>query len=139
MTYRTLFRSSATVLLLCLALSAPALADSHARIVRLSYLNGEVQIDRGLGQGYERALMHMPVIEGTKLWTQDGAQAEIEFEDGSTVRMAPATSITFYQLGLAADGAKVSTLDMDEGTAYFDLVHPEHDTFLLRLPKQDLR
>ena len=44
-----------------------AMADSHVRIVRLSDVQGGVQIDRSTGQGYEKATANMPLIEGMKL------------------------------------------------------------------------
>ena len=60
--------------LMCLLLVLPAaMADSKARIVRLSYVDGNVQIDRGEGQGFEKAIMNMPVIEGAKISTSDAA------------------------------------------------------------------
>jgi hypothetical protein len=39
-----------------------ALATSHVRIVRLSYESGQVQMDRGPGQGLERAILNSPVV-----------------------------------------------------------------------------
>ncbi len=127
-----------TLLAFVSLLSSFALADSYARIVRLSYLNGDVQMDRGQGQGFERALLNMPIVQGTRLATREGGQAEIEFEDGSSVRLAPNTAITFSDLSLASDGAKISTLVMDEGTAYIDLVRPDRDAFHLQLPRQNI-
>src|SRR4029079_10802001 len=72
----------ALVLLACWA-SVPALAESHARIVRLSYVQGSVMIDRNTGDGFEKAFLNMPVTEGMALETKDGGRAEVEFEDGS--------------------------------------------------------
>src|SRR5437016_2859948 len=67
----------------CGLLPLPALANSQARIVRLSDVEGTVQIDRDAGQGYERAFLNMPIVQGTKLWTKDDGRAEVEFEDGT--------------------------------------------------------
>jgi len=39
------------------SLVLPSFADSQARIVRLSYTEGDVQIDRNAGQGYEKACL----------------------------------------------------------------------------------
>ncbi|HYX69130.1 MAG TPA: hypothetical protein VE825_08350, partial [Terriglobales bacterium] len=48
--------------------SAPAaLADSEVRIVRLSYVSGDVQMDRATGQGFESAVMNMPVTRGSRI------------------------------------------------------------------------
>ena len=115
----------------------PVFAQSQARIVRLSYIAGDVEINRN-GQGFERALMNMPIVESTRLWTRDDSEAEVEFEDGSTVRLAPNSSMGFSRLGLQTDGIRATTIDVDEGTVYFDLVRPEHDPYLLRLGRQEL-
>jgi hypothetical protein len=97
---------------------APALADSHARIVRLSYVEGDVQIDRNLGQGYEKAIQNMPLTEGMKVATKNG-RLEIEFEDGSAVRVTPNSEMEFTELALRDSGARVSTLTLKQGKAYF--------------------
>ena len=44
--------------------SMTAHATSHVRIVRLSYVDGNVQMDRASGQGMERAILNAPIIEG---------------------------------------------------------------------------
>ena len=63
------------VFLLC----ASALADSHVRIVRLSYLDGDVELGKGDGRGFSTAYLNMPVTQDSKLWARDG-QAEVEFQ-----------------------------------------------------------
>lgn len=102
--------------LICVAV--PLWADSNVRIVRLSYLDGDVQIDRGAGQGLERAVLNMPVVQGTRLSTQSGATAEVEFEDGSTLRLIPATTVEFRTLVLRDSGERVSAMELAQGTAY---------------------
>ena len=41
-----------------------ASAESKARIVRLSQVQGTVQIDRAAGEGFDKAFINLPVIEG---------------------------------------------------------------------------
>ena len=53
-------------------LAVPSFADSQARIVRLSQVDGDVQIDRNTGQGYEKAFINLPVTQGAKLRTGAG-------------------------------------------------------------------
>jgi hypothetical protein len=99
-------------------LPASAFADSQARVVRLSDVQGEVKIDRNLGQGYEKAFLNLPITQGAKLLTKADGRAEVEFEDGSTLRMTPETAIEFPQLSLRDSGTKVSTVHLQEGTTY---------------------
>jgi hypothetical protein len=103
---------------LAVALSVtPAFADSQVRIVRLSTIDGSVQADRNLGQGFEKAVQNMPVVQGMQLATKDG-RAEVEFEDGSTLRITPKTTVEFNELSLRDSGARVSTLTLKSGMAY---------------------
>src|SRR2546430_5647744 len=83
----------------CALLALPALADSQARIVRLSDVQGSVQIDKNTGVGFENAFLNLPITQGTQIRTRDTGRAEIEFEDGSTMRLTPNTSVQFSTLG----------------------------------------
>ncbi len=101
-------------------LAVPSFADSQARIVRLSQVDGDVQIDRNTGQGYEKAFLNLPITQGTKVRTGSDARAEIEFEDGSTLRITPATAVEFSELALRDSGARASSLNLQTGTAYLN-------------------
>lgn len=123
----------------CLAVSAlfsalvslPAFATSQVRIVRLSYIQGSVQVDRGTGQ-FEKAIVNLPITQGMKLRTSDDARAEVEFEDGSTLRLAPATAVQFTQLSLLDNGGKASTAEIVRGTAYVNFAGKKDDQFTLQ-------
>jgi hypothetical protein len=86
--------------------SNPSFSDSQARIVRLSEVRGDVQINRNTGQGFEKAPLNLPVTQGARLRTSSGF-AEIEFEDNSTLRLTPNTLIEFPQLELRQSGARL--------------------------------
>lgn len=90
---------------------------SHARIVRLSYVDGQVRIDHG--QGYESATMNVPVAERNWLQTRSDGWAEVQFEDGSMMRLAPDTVVAFAELGRSSSGSTVTTVDLDQGEAEF--------------------
>ena len=118
----------------CGLFTISALADSQVRIVRLSDLDGDVQIDHG--NGYEKALRNMPITQDVKLWTKAGGLAEVEFEDGSTVRLTPNTQVDFPQLSLRDSGAKVSTIELTQGTAYFNIGKQKKDEFTVAFGNQ---
>ena len=101
MSKRSLGTWLAPMLVLMFALvTIPAVAESHVRIVRLSDVQGAVEVDRGAGQGYEKAFLNMPMVEGMKLATKADGRAEVEFEDGSAVRITPNTRVDFSALSL---------------------------------------
>jgi len=109
--------------LLCLFLlvTASAFADSQARIVRLSDVQGDVRVDRNTGQGFEKAFMNLPLTQGAKIQTRMDARAVVEFEDGATLRIVPASRVLMEQLSLRDSGTKVSTVAVQDGTVYLNL------------------
>ncbi len=100
------------------AFALPALADSNVRIVRLSDVQGSVQIDKNTGSGFEKAFVNLPVTQGTELRTGDTGRAEVEFEDGSSMRLTPHTTVQFSKLSLSDSGQRLSELNLVEGMAY---------------------
>src|SRR5512146_1946219 len=136
MTKRTGRLSLLLVLVAGLAFAPAARADSQARIVRLSLVQGSVQADRG--QGFERAIMNMPITQGVKLSTQDDARAEVEFENGTSLRLAPRTEVEFPALGLRSSGARVSTVQVNQGTAYFNVRHKGDDDFRVAFADREI-
>ena len=116
----------------------PAFADSHARAVRLSDVQGDVQIDRNAGQGFENAFINLPLTQGVKIRTQDRGQAALEFEDGSTVRLAPNTLVELPQLVLRDSGVKFSTVNLQEGTAYVNFLGTKDNVLEVTFAREDL-
>lgn len=111
--------------------------DSKARLVRISYVDGTGQIDRGEGKGYEPAVMNMPVVEGTRLWTKgDNALAEVELEDSSDIRLTPDTIVKFDELSLRSNGQRVTAVTLEQGTAYIDARGHEGDFRVVAGPDQ---
>lgn len=125
------------LLLSLFLLSLTALAQSRARIVRLSYVDGNVEIDKGDGRGFSSAYLNMPVTGQSKLWARDG-EAEVEFEDGSTARLTPDTILDFQQLDSNNNGNRFSTLVLQDGTAYFDIHHRDGDEFQVQFAAETL-
>ncbi len=117
--------------------SAPSVADSHVRIVRLSDTTGEVQMDRNTGRGFEEAILNLPVIQGSRLRTNAGF-AELEFEDNSTLRLAPNTTVAFPQLELRQSGATATTVNVEAGTVYVSLARSKGNEFRLSFDIQKI-
>ncbi len=114
----------------------PALAESQARIVRLSDVKGTVQIDKNSGLGFESAFANLPITQGTQLRTRDNGRAEIEFEDGSTLRIIPNTTIDFSRLGLSDEGKRISAVNLVEGRAYVNWLGKSGDEFTLNFSQE---
>jgi len=98
---------------------------SHARVVRLSYVHGTVAIQRPGSTDWASAMANTPIQEGFSLSTSANSFAEVEFENGSTVRLGELSRIDFTQLALTSDGDKLNHLAFQEGYATFHFT-PEH-------------
>jgi hypothetical protein len=104
--------------------------DSHVRIVRLSDAKGQLALDRKTGNGFEQTMPNMPIVQGEKLRTADG-YAEVEFEDNSTMRLAPNSQVDFPLLVLRSSGAKASTMKVALGTVYVSTESTKGNEFQL--------
>jgi hypothetical protein len=98
----------------------PNTAAPGVRIVRLSQVTGEVQLDRQTGRGFEGAFANLPITQGGKLRTGVGV-AEVEFEDNSSLRLTPHSIVEFPVLSLGSDGTRSSTIHVVEGAIYVSL------------------
>jgi FecR protein len=133
------FRLTATlVVVFCLAAWLSAFADSHVRIVRLSYIEGGVEISHGGTQAYEKAMVNLPIAEAMKIKTFDAGRAEVEFEDGSTIHVVPNSEIAFPQLMLRDSGAKASTIEVTKGTAYVNFMGTKNDEFAVQFANEKI-
>ncbi len=114
----------------------PARADSsHARIIRLSLVQGDVRFARDVHGDpltsdkamWEGATLNLPIRQGYVLATDHG-RAEVEFENGAMAFLAENTVLEFYDLSLE-DGAKTTRLVLRQGTASFYVNPGSEDYF----------
>ena len=104
----------------------PAVADSsHARIIRLSLVQGDVRFARethgdplaDANAGWETAGLNLPIRQGYVLATDNG-RAEVEFENGAMAFLKENTVLEFYDLSLN-DAARTTRLVLRQGSASF--------------------
>lgn len=124
---RSLLRSALlSVLSLLFAGVSPAFADSsHARIIRLSLIQGDVRFARDVHgdpladqkAAWEAAELNLPIRQGYVLATDKG-RAEVEFENGAMAFLAEDTVLEFYDLSLD-NGARTTRLVLRQGSASF--------------------
>jgi hypothetical protein len=133
-----MLRTSSLIQLVLAILLLPsfAFADSQVRIVRLSSVDGDVQIDRDTGAGWEKAFLNLPITQGVKLQTGSEGRAEVEFEDGSVVRLAPKSVVEFPGLSLRDSGSRVSAVMVQQGTVYVNFGAQKEDEFTLTFAKE---
>jgi hypothetical protein len=129
--YKPRFHAMVLTALACALFALPAAADSQARIVRLSDVQGGVQINKNTGLGFESAFLNLPITQGAQLHTRDNGRAEIEFEDGSTLRITPNTTVEFSALGVSDAGKHVSNVNLINGRVYVNWLGKSGDQFTL--------
>jgi hypothetical protein len=128
MTGRVGFALSACAAIILIAASVGAQAESHARIVRLSYLDGQVQMAHA-DQRLDRAILNTPIVEGTHIVTRSDGLAEVEFEDQSALRLAENSEVKFRRLSLTDTGAKVDEIEVVRGVVFFDVRAKSEDAY----------
>src|SRR5580658_9007216 len=95
-------------------------AGPAARAVRLSSVDGQVQIAQGKQVLAEAGVANTPLFEGTTVTTADDGRAEIQFEDGSVARLSPNSALTLKVLRGAGPNGEAE-LTLDGGLGYFEL------------------
>jgi hypothetical protein len=127
MTSRKLIPLVLIVLLLALIVGVPSAAadSSHARIIRLSLVTGDVRFAAKThgdpladsSAVWETASLNLPIRQGYVLATDNG-RAEVEFENGAVAFLKENTVLQFYDLSLN-DGALTTRLVLFQGSASF--------------------
>jgi hypothetical protein len=96
-------------------------SSSTTRAARLTYMQGTVTIAGADIPGGVPAQLNLPLLSGIQLMTGSDGQAEVEFEDGSVIRLTPNTALSFDSLTVQPDGIFLSSLSLRHGLAYCEL------------------
>lgn len=122
-------------------LAAPATSTAMeapvVRTARLTWFHGDVQVQRtdntvptptADNSNPDSVAINMPIAAGSRLVTGDDAEAEIEFEDGSVVRLTPKTALSVDVLTVSSKTA-ITQLSLLSGLGYFELRHAPTATY----------
>jgi hypothetical protein len=88
--------------------------------VRLSSVEGQVRIAQDSQLLADPALVNTPLFEGTQVLTSQDGRAELQFEDGSVVRLSPNSSLTLAALNRRGGNGNAEVV-LDGGLGYFEL------------------
>ena len=121
--YHIFLRVAVILSLVALGLGNPARADSSSstRAARLTYLHGTVTISQADNTASEPAQLNLPLLAGVRLATGEDGQAEVEFEDGSVVRLTPNSVLSLDTLKVESGGVFTTDLSLLQGLAYLEL------------------
>ena len=68
----------------------------------------------------DQALANTPVFEGTQVITAEDGRAELQFDDGSVIRISPNSSLTIAELRGQSGGGDAEIV-LESGLGYFEL------------------
>lgn len=111
---------SQLLVLLALASVAYAQDTNSVRAVRISHVEGTVQILDDNGVVFDQAHANMPVTQDMHLKTGDDGRAEVQFEDGSIARITPNSALDFAQLQRTSEGNTITQLRAVAGLTYYE-------------------
>ncbi len=98
----------------------------QVRMPRLSFVSGDVMLQRPGAPEEIPAQVNMPIEEGLEVSTSGDSSASVELENGSMIRLSELTKANFTQLNTDADGNKQLVLTLEQGYASFRII-PEHE------------
>jgi hypothetical protein len=97
--------------------------DSSAgpiRLARFSYVQGNVTWRAGDGAAWSQASVNLPIRQGAQIWVTNGGRAEVQFDDGSLLRLGNGAVSTLQTLYSDADG-EFTEIQMNEGLSELEL------------------
>jgi hypothetical protein len=84
--------------------------DPPSRVARLSYANGTVSFNPGGTDDWVSAVVNRPITSGDKLWTDNGARAELHI-GSAAIRLSDNTGFSFLNLD-----DRMAQIRLTEGT-----------------------
>ncbi len=106
--------------------------DVTARVARISFLQGEVQIRRAGSDDWERAAKNLPVVEGDEIVTDSNSRLEIQFDTYKYLRLDENAYIKFTALrdegvaiSLPQGSMSLRILEFDKDRSYFEIDAPK--------------
>ena len=100
-------------------------ADADAgpvRMARFSYLKGDVSWRPDATAEWSAASLNLPVRQGAQIWATGHSRAEIQFDDGSLLRLGADAIVTLQTLYSDSQG-EFTELRLSQGLASLNLPH----------------
>src|SRR5439155_13316722 len=95
--------------------------DPPGRVARLSYASGTVSFNPGGTDDWVSAVVNRPITTGDKLWTDNGARAELHI-GSAAIRLSGNTGFSFLNLD-----DRMAQIRLTEGTLNLRVRHLEQD------------
>jgi hypothetical protein len=116
--------------------SQRALADDRSngpvRMARFSYVSGDVEWRRDPQARWSPARINLPIRQGTQVWAENGGRGEIQFDDGSRLRLGSGALVTLQTLYSDTDG-EFTEITLNDGPATLRLTN-NHSVYQVNTP-----
>ena len=99
---------------------SPSVGAGPIRLARFSYVKGNVTWRTSDNAAWSPASVNLPIRQGAQVWVTDGGRAEVQFDDGSLLRLGSGAVVTLQTLFSDADG-EFTELQMSDGLATLEL------------------
>jgi len=123
----------AGLLFLPAALFSQQQNPSQVRSVRLSLVSGKVTVKRPGAAAGVQAQVNTAIEEGFVVSTSAGGFANVQLENGSTIRLSEHAKADFTQLNTDTDGNKLNVITLERGLAGFYFVPERQDVSKVKI------
>jgi hypothetical protein len=99
------------------------------RMVRFSSISGNVTWRASDGAEWSPATINLPIQQGAQIWINDGGRADVQFDDGSELRLGNGALVTLTLLYSDAQG-EFTQITLNDGLA---TLHARHDVCVYQI------
>ena len=102
------------------------------RLARFSYVQGNITWRPADGADWSPATVNLPIRQGAQIWVTNGGRAEVQFDDGSLLRLGNGAIATLQTLYSDASG-EWTEIQLNEGLCSLKLGHA-HSVYQIDTP-----
>jgi len=103
------------------------------RMVRFSLINGDASWRPDANSSWQDAQVNLPLNQGAQVWVPDNSKAELQFDDGSFMRLRGGTLAILQTLTSDSSG-EYTEIQMVSGSAFFQIINP-HSSYQVDTPQ----
>ncbi|MDE2127243.1 MAG: FecR domain-containing protein [Armatimonadetes bacterium] len=107
-------------------------SQGPVRLARFSAIDGQVSWRPDAGQSWSDASINQPLRQGSQIWVSGSARAEVQFDDGSALRLGNGAVITLQTLYSDSQG-EFTELSLQNGSAELHVSH-QHSIYQVDSP-----
>jgi hypothetical protein len=111
--------------------------NGPVRLAYFSYVQGDVSLRTDENASWASASINLPIRQNAQIWVAEKGRAEVQFDDGTLLRLAANTLVTFQTLHSDSEGA-FTLVKLSSGLASLYVRH-EHTTYQVDTPFVSVR